>query len=167
MPCKTKKVSDAFDASNWICLAEMRDKVGLDPHDGTRGKWLACGHIPRSMIEAQVVLHGYQRRPHFAHSASTQSRLAPSIRWISPEQQEEHTREQIARNRLARENSRSHSAWEDKDGAKQSFRKRQTANNLAAVQSRVYALPTESPRRKSKRAATLMISYPQRPLKNT
>lgn len=95
---------EAFEASIWICVAEVRSILGLKPHHGQKGEWLACGHIPRSMVNAQVVLQAYQR--HRDVSLRPELRRSGSVRSISSEEQEDHVREQIARNRASRENLR-------------------------------------------------------------
>lgn len=101
---------EAFDASIWICLAEVRGFLGMKPHHGEKGEWLACGHIPRSMMQAQVVLHGYQRRPELAHRVPKRRNFAASIRSFSSDEQERHMVEQIARNKASKEELRSKSA---------------------------------------------------------
>ena len=100
----------AFDASIWICLAEVREHFELRSHHGMKGEWLACGFVPRSMMAAQVVLCDYQRKPGLAHHVPKRRGSAWSIRSISSNEQEEHIKEQIARNKASRESLRSNSA---------------------------------------------------------
>ena len=96
---------EAFDASIWICIAEVRNILGLKPYHGEEGEWLACGYIPRSMVEAQVVLHNYQRQK--PSSVQSVVKRRGSTRSVSLEEQEEHVKEQIARNKISREDLRS------------------------------------------------------------
>lgn len=91
---------EAFDASVWICLAEVRDIFRLKPHHGEKDEWLACGKISRSMVEARVI--SYDLRLHIQPVLERRS----SIRSISSEEQERHVKEQIARNRASREDLR-------------------------------------------------------------
>ncbi|KAF1354278.1 hypothetical protein EJ07DRAFT_158674 [Lizonia empirigonia] len=93
---------EAFEASIWICVAEVRSVLGLKPHHGHQGEWLACGHIPRTMVGAQVVLQEYQRQENAPLQPAL--RKGGSIRSISSEEQEDHIKRQIARNKASREN---------------------------------------------------------------
>ncbi|KAF1926905.1 uncharacterized protein M421DRAFT_6477 [Didymella exigua CBS 183.55] len=102
---------NAFDASIWIRLDEVRESFGLKPNEGDKGEWLACGFIPRSMVAAQVALQDYQRRPDLAHalpseSGASRSGSINSIRSISRDEQEEHIKAQILRNKASREDLR-------------------------------------------------------------
>lgn len=93
---------EAFEASIWICVAEVRNVLGLKAHHGHQGEWLACGHVPRTMVGAQVVLQEYQRQENAPLQPAL--RKSGSIRSISSEEQEDHVKRQIARNKASREN---------------------------------------------------------------
>ena len=101
---------DAFDASIWLCLDEIREVFGLQDHEGATGEWLACGFVPKSMVAAQVLLQDHGRQPDPAreilHEPEALGRRGSvcSIRSISSAEQEEHIRVQILRNKASREN---------------------------------------------------------------
>ncbi|KAJ4309356.1 hypothetical protein N0V94_008975 [Neodidymelliopsis sp. IMI 364377] len=95
---------EAFDASVWICVAEVQEIFGLKPKYGQRGEWLACGYLPRSMVEAQATLP--DREQHISSLPLNMLRRSGSIRSFSSEEQEEHIKEQIARNRASKESLR-------------------------------------------------------------
>lgn len=100
---------DAFDASIWICVDEIREMFGLQDDEGGKGEWLACGFIPSNMVIAQVILSDYQKRPDLAYGEPETSKglrrsdSVGSIRSISAEEQKEHMRVQILRNKASRE----------------------------------------------------------------
>lgn len=110
--CMQAEAVNAFDASIWICLDEIRETFGLKDNEGQKGEWLACGFVPHSMVVAQIILQDYQRQPCLHHrvpnsaGVMTRSQSYRSIKSISPEEQEEHIRVQILRNKASRENLR-------------------------------------------------------------
>ncbi len=124
----TQEGIDAFDAAIWICLAEVREILGIQPNYGVEGEWLACGFIPRSMIAAQVVLQNYCRLE-IGHTASERDGSIRSIRSISSAEQEEHIMEQIARNKASRKKSREKLAQTRKGEKKAELPQWQDASN--------------------------------------
>jgi hypothetical protein len=95
---------EAFEASVWICVAEVQEIFGLKPKYGQRGEWLACGYLPRSMVEAQATLPDLEQ--HISSLPLNMLRKSGSIRSFSSEEQEEHIKEQIARNKASKESLR-------------------------------------------------------------
>ena len=92
---------EAFNASIWICVEEVSDFFGLMPHHGQKGEWLACGFIPRTMVAAQVVLNDYPRESYPTQEIRCSSSIG-SIKSFSSDEQEEHLKREIARNKAAK-----------------------------------------------------------------
>ncbi|KAF9693120.1 hypothetical protein EKO04_008587 [Ascochyta lentis] len=123
----TSEGVEAFDASIWICIAEVRDILGLKPQHGEKGEWLACGHISRSMVEAQVVLHDYRGQRQVLQPLLP--RRTGSIRSISSEEQDQHLKQQIARNKASKEDLRSRAVAKKQAGKKAVSLLKQAAEN--------------------------------------
>lgn len=108
----TAHATRSLHASLWVCIDEIRDIFQLRPNEGEKGEWLACGSIPRSMVTARVMLQHHRRRPDLAHPVPREPEVpsrdgsVKSIRSISSEEQQEHTKMQILRNKAAREELR-------------------------------------------------------------
>lgn len=96
----TSEGVEAFDASIWICVEEVRDFFRLRPHHGQKGEWLACGSVPKSMVAAQVVMNDYQRKIYATQEVRRSSSIG-SMRSISSDEQEKHLKREIARNKAA------------------------------------------------------------------
>ena len=56
----TPEAFDAFEASTWICLGEIRAVLGLEADISRQNEWFACGYIPKNMICGQVVVEDAQ-----------------------------------------------------------------------------------------------------------